>query len=312
MNIKQEKNVFRISFEDNEFIELKEFPHPLQKGIMPLIAKIDDEFIPLGTGFNITNYGLMITAKHVIDFAFKHIKNTVNTNHYTLDDSLNIFAFYVSDIKHRDNNEHYFGGFIDVSRINTTLYSDVALLQLQVPMINDTRIHLPFFRLSPCIPNIDQTIISFGYSNMKSQRSSSDNRNNIVNYSQNFKGSRGKIKEVFSYKRDNVMLDFPCFRTDSRFDPGMSGGPIIDLNGNVNGLISSSMEVIDEDKSFISYGTMLQHIFYLKALLTLEGDNVPKEYTLHELTNLGHIDVDNSFLNISILNSGGKTILTYK
>jgi len=37
------------------------------------------------------------------------------------------------------------------------------------------------------------------------------------------------------------MLSFPCFEVNARFDPGMSGGLVVDAFGAVSGLVCSTL-----------------------------------------------------------------------
>lgn len=47
----------------------------------------------------------------------------------------------------------------------------------------------------------------------------------------------GTIRQVYPFGRDAVMLAFPCFEIEARFDPGMSGGLVVDESGRLCGLI---------------------------------------------------------------------------
>jgi hypothetical protein len=54
------------------------------------------------------------------------------------------------------------------------------------------------------------------------------------------------------------MLQFPCFRTDARFDPGMSGGPVFNNStGHLCGVICSSMPGTTNDAGHLSYASSL-------------------------------------------------------
>ena len=79
MSIKLEEKIdqFKISFDKSNFVEDLKFPHPIQKAVMPIIRKAGDEVIPLGTAFNITSNGFMLTARHVIEDIFdEYIKES--------------------------------------------------------------------------------------------------------------------------------------------------------------------------------------------------------------------------------------------
>ena len=312
MDIKERENLFEVSFKENDFLELTEFPHPLQKVVMPVVARIGNKMVPLGTGFNIANYGLMLTARHVIDTGLKYAKKLEDKS-LQIDASgeFELFAFYVSEIRHGPNNDHFAGGPLPVRRVSFSNHSDVALLSLSVPTVDGKLINLPALPLSPGIPEVGQSTIAFGYSKMKANGDIHRETRSVLNYSQKLNVTKGKIEDIHAYKRDNVMLDFPCFRTDARYDSGMSGGPIIGENGHVIGLISTSMK-IEEENAYTSYGALLPHIFTLNTLIILKEDLGLQEYTLYDLAKAGHVPVDDTFCNIGIVYSNGKTQLTYR
>ncbi|MBD2129014.1 serine protease [Microcoleus sp. ZQ-A2] len=54
------------------FSPLTEFGHVIQQVVMPIVAKVYDRLIPIGTGFVIAPDGLMMTAAHVLIEAEKH------------------------------------------------------------------------------------------------------------------------------------------------------------------------------------------------------------------------------------------------
>src|SRR5690606_33609725 len=58
-------------FSAGEFVKIPTFPHPTQKSVMPVVAVKDDQIRPLGTCFAISNHGLVLTARHVIDDAIE-------------------------------------------------------------------------------------------------------------------------------------------------------------------------------------------------------------------------------------------------
>lgn len=62
----------------------------------------------------------------------------------------------------------------------------------------------------------------------------------------------GQVIEVFNYRRDQGLYNFPCFQVNARFDPGMSGGPVFDQSGKLVGIICGSLTSMDDEED-ISY-----------------------------------------------------------
>lgn len=62
----------------------------------------------------------------------------------------------------------------------------------------------------------------------------------------------GEITDVFPEGRDRVMLNFPCYQVNARFDSGMSGGPVISDSGRLCGIVCSSMRCGEEHISYVA------------------------------------------------------------
>jgi hypothetical protein len=72
------------------------------------------------------------------------------------------------------------------------------------------------------------------------------------------------------------MLPFPCFEIEARFDPGMSGGLVIDEAGAVCGLICASLQHSDVNAPPISYVASLWPILKT-AISANRGDGYAKD-----------------------------------
>ncbi len=67
----------------------------------------------------------------------------------------------------------------------------------------------------------------------------------------------GEVTQVFEERRDRGLLTFPCFELNARFEGGMSGGPLFNSKGQLCGIICASLQQLDEQASYVSYGTTL-------------------------------------------------------
>lgn len=68
--------------------------------------------------------------------------------------------------------------------------------------------------------------------------------------------THGDVLEVHHQYRDTARLNFPCFRTNARFDGGMSGGPVFN-RGHLCGIICSALPPAADDEEYASYVTSL-------------------------------------------------------
>jgi Trypsin-like peptidase domain len=67
----------------------------------------------------------------------------------------------------------------------------------------------------------------------------------------------GTVREVHHHKLDSSKCPFPCFETDLIIDSGMSGGPVIDEEGNVCGLLSASIPAYDANDFHTTWASTL-------------------------------------------------------
>ena len=130
-----------------------------------------------------------------------------------------------------------------------------------------------------------------------------------IHYAQQTAISKGVVREVHPEYRDKGMLSFPCFRTDARFDPGMSGGPIFDETGNVIGVVSASSGTLDSS-SHTSYGSLIWPIFGCTIEIAPDPSSKPIVTLIHDLAVGGHIRTDSTFKLVSVQtsSSGERTV----
>lgn len=101
--------------------------------------------------------------------------------------------------------------------------------------------------------------------------------------------SRARIEEVHPSKRDSHFSTFPSFRTRGNYLHGMSGGPVISDDGHVIGLISSGMDVDDDQP--IGYGACIASIMELTVNI-LDGGGIRRDFKVADLITEGYIHRD--------------------
>ncbi|WP_299521825.1 30S ribosomal protein THX [Winogradskyella sp.] len=102
---------------------------------------------------------------------------------------------------------------------------------------------------------VGERVSAFGYGNSKYIKEKSLN-----NLTYEASTSVGEIIEVYPEKRDSSRLNFPCFMTNSRYDGGMSGGPVFNERGFLCGLICSSLPARNINEEDVSYVSLLKPI----------------------------------------------------
>ena len=223
----------------NDFVALDKFGHDLQQIIMPIVATGDNQVFPLGTGFVISHDGLMITAKHVIEeHATGLACDRKSDNMYTV---TGLYAMYISNELNPDNSN--FGGLWPIQHAWYSKEIDIAYCWLRKMIKNNRPYTLSkALSLSPGIPQVGQPILGFGYHKSVIKKIQEvDSQKCIINYGHEPSFTSGHIKTLYKAKRDSFNLNFPCFETNAKFTPGMSGGPILNgATGGVCGVICSS------------------------------------------------------------------------
>ncbi len=129
-----------------------------------------------------------------------------------------------------------------VGRVWTNDASDIAVFELAPggPMNLDRVWEVPVLDLHP--PRIGERVSAFGYP----RSSVSATSEGAFEARTDATTSAGIVTAVHETRRDRGLLKYPCFEADARFDPGMSGGPVLNERGHVCGVIASGLSEGDE------------------------------------------------------------------
>lgn len=244
-----------VDFLEENFTKIgNDKPHPTQCSVMPVVAIRGDEIRPLGTCFAITNNGLVLTAKHVVEEAIKFNEFEKDTGKKWW-----VGVLYISDQQPETDNNTIIGGIFTVNKVFQNS-SDVAAMHVNIPIDTTTNktVFMPLHILSPGIPKEGGLCVGIGYHKMDCSKIS-----NINHISQSYAASKGKIEEIYLPKRDSHAHNFPCLQCSTRFDGGMSGGPVIGDNGNVIGVVCSTLGNPD-GLGYISHVSLICNSLFLQ------------------------------------------------
>lgn len=297
---------------DKGFTPLREFGHFTQQAIMPIIAIADEEIIPLGTGFVISPDGFLMTAKHVIEeFSIEKPLRRDGNGHYK---SFSLYAIYISDKKHGDNDQFNLGGLLPINKAWSSSEIDIAYCWVNLPYFSDTKekLRIPSTRISPGVPEVGENIIGFGYYKSVAELTAEYmNGNQVANYEQNTAFTTGNIIEIHSPKRDSGMLNFPCFQTSARFEPGMSGGPIFNEKGFVCGVICSGYKELTDEQGFITYCSMIWPALGTSLEIKPSQEEPLQMITAYEIAKKGHFQTDDTLGDIGLVMNDDGTRSVY-
>lgn len=277
-----------ISFAEHEFVDLG--LHETQAGVFPLVHIKGGVIRPLGTCFSITNDGLCLTARHVVE---EGIKVSLDGKQHDVDGGEEGWfgALYVSSEPNSDNPDNLFGGLLPFFRVHMSDGLDIALIKLTLPVHEATGecIRFPAHKLRMSLPGVGEGFLGLGY-RMMDWQSDASNRTYHVNHK--YAATRGQVEELHAGGRDLAMLPFPCFRTSARLDAGMSGGPLIDYSGNVFGVVCSSFGTATDDEGYISYASLLAPAMAMTLDVSDVASGVERKAFLWELVEGGAIIAD--------------------
>ncbi len=162
---------------------------------------------------------------------------------------------------------------------------DLAVLWVSVsgtPPVGH-RWKVPSIQLLP--PMVGDPIVGFGYANSElMQRQDAPSVASL-----HPRASTGTVLELHHVMRDSARLNFPCFRTDARFDGGMSGGPVLNVRTKRTcGVICSSLPCSSADEPHTSYASMLWPVIATPVHDRETGD-ARKQVPLLHLYDLGFL-----------------------
>jgi hypothetical protein len=262
----------------------------LQTSVFPVVLAKDDRVRSVGTCFAISNHGLCMTAKHVID----DVPSVGDDRQRIVDGALGIL--YISPDPPEDGSADLFGGFIPMSKAYTVDGVDIAVIHLSLPVDAETAVSIPFpaqpLRLD--YPNEGERLLALGYE----LGEWTADEPGIHSLSHTFTASHGFASTVHPTGRDRVLLPTPCFQTSVPFRSGMSGGPVISAqDGCVLGVVSTGFEVEEHDEP-ISYATPLAPSMGL-SLRGRDATGIEKTLFLWDFVKDGSVTVDQGGVKVT-------------
>jgi hypothetical protein len=225
----------------------------------------------LGTATLVAGY-LAITARHVIESVFQKFARDQDADKHFEIDACAIRLYQV-----------FPGPEYRVWDVRSTWVcptTDIAILHLAEWRTTrpEKTIEWKAPRLRALPPPIGQRVVAFGYRASKVSVTEDSAGTHHIELNDRPTVSIGKVKQIYPSGRDRVFLPFPCYEIEARFDPGMSGGMVIDENGALCGLICASLETCDPTAPPISYVASLWPML-TTVISANRGDGYPKNIT---------------------------------
>jgi hypothetical protein len=211
---------------------------------------------------------LAVTARHVLEYAMQ----TFGTGRKK-DDGIEIDGYEIKLY------EVLPGPVYRLWRVATAWVCDTDIVLLHLGLdratLPDEKINWKQPRLRVLPPPVGQAVVAFGYRESQITVTLGANDQHHIVLNDRPTTSIGIVRQVYPAGRDAVMLPFPCYEIEARFDPGMSGGMVIDETGALCGLICASLQHNDPNAPPISYVASLWPM--LKTVISADrGDRYPR------------------------------------
>ena len=269
----------------------------LNASIVPVVVYGNSYFEYIGTAFNISPDGVFITASHVADEALQKWKAHAGSQ---------IAVVMVIHDEIAPGTQDMLGGPISVVAVVKYEHPgcDLALLRAGIENV-DTGEPLTF----PCLPigskfpkNGDK-ILGLGYPKPSLTVDEDSKESMIVTLDQKLHFATGNVSDVFETGRDVVMMPGPGFQTEAVFEGGMSGGPVLNTEGFVCGVISFSLRPDDYYPKYTSYAAPALAVFPISL------SDGTRSMTVYEMAQAGLVGTDENFHRLEIVDAdGGMTI----
>jgi S1-C subfamily serine protease len=101
-------------------------------------------------------------------------------------------------------------------------------------------------------------------------------------------GSMGVVTDVFEAGKDRAKKPFPCFEMDIEIRGGMSGGPVVNADGHMCGIVTTGW-TFAEPGPHLSAGSLLQPALDFPVMGTGNLGAPGQHLVLSDLVGLGHL-----------------------
>ncbi len=228
---------------DQGCLELPPWGHPINAGVLPLFATRSDRFEPIGTAFFVTRYGHIVTATHNLDEVLK--KEPGGERHrggvHPIDNlnlrvaGLAVLHTYDAVPRRRRAALWPFDRSTGASPTDIAFCSPVWHIgQEPLPILN-----LPI-TFDP--PRVGSMVSCVGYPGIKAPPggltlAELESGEWSERYEQRLNIVEGQVREIFTQRFAKGFAEGPCFSFDSDVGPGFSGGPVVNAEGYVCGVL---------------------------------------------------------------------------
>jgi hypothetical protein len=199
----------------------------LTRSVWPVVARINGEFEPHGTGFLISHSGLVMTARHVVEPPAQKRSRSLGPDGWF--DEGDLFVLIVS--RPNSHGGQALPAIVRIERINFMTRGDIAICH--AARANGSRpSDIDALILHPGLPKKGEKVWTFGYKELDPSVRVETIEELEVHTNPEGLLTAGVVEEVHIPRKPNSFTDFPCFtisaeifRRDERITRVQFGGP---------------------------------------------------------------------------------------
>lgn len=242
---------------EKSFFDLPEVGHVISESVMPLVAATHDQQIfNIGTCFVVSSFGLVLSAEHCLKGTITRLERDSDRKILNAPDDqvLRIKDYALAALWMRSTTSGRLEGMPwPVYGAHAVRPLDVMAATLKPAVDKLTKRPIQFRRLpiSPAMPPAGSRVFALGYHEMNDvgvfgvlacsdEEPNDAPRQMYMEREQRFSVAVGRVEKLYSERMDRGMCKFPCFTLDldTELPHGFSGGPVINENGWVCGIVS--------------------------------------------------------------------------
>jgi hypothetical protein len=263
-----------LSIPSGETADLSDYSD-LQSMVMPVVSLQEGRLECWGTAVCVGALGWFLTARHVVDDfvdAYGHID----------DGTTGLFVLWETDERLPGRGpSDYLGAPLPVTYLHRHSSADLVALTVSLPAQAPERLRVA--TLAFRMPALDEPLAVAGYSKMSLRGEVKPGSRSTVVYERTLSISAGTVLETQHERLSTGLRGSPGIVTDAPIKSGMSGGPVLDQNGEVVGFASSSMAPGAAGESWNSYVALCGPVLELAVLAREFDDAELQTITLAEL-----------------------------
>lgn len=281
---------------------LSEWEHPLIAGVFPLAVRTEERLIALGTAFCISSLGVVASAYHVLHEAlrFHPAGDRLRATRW-VDESADL-APLSFDVLHRHEKRFTVAPLRTIQGAKPT---DIVLAHGQ---FGGSAPFIPM-PISFSVPRIGSRVLAIGYGGLRTgddgisiERLAAGDASELEHAGLALTVVEGRVTRIFTKRFADGYIEGPCFEFGADVPHGTSGGPVINEDGFVCGVVAAGAGIYAETGAATIVSMLYPLILQDVQLESVVGSAaIRTDRALADLIGMGVIQTDGSETRLPIV-----------